>query len=214
MPQNIEYFQNLASSSPVIAVLTIEQERDAIPLAQALVAGGLTALEITLRTPVALKAIRLIAENIKSAVPGAGTVLDAHLLEKAKMSGAHFAVSPGVTQDLLTAAEQTELAFLPGVSTASEIMSLGDQGYSILKFFPAESSGGISFLKSIASPLPNFTFCPTGGITRDLAAKYLQLPNVICVGGSWMVNEALIRKRDWTTITKLATSAASLRTPD
>ncbi|OYV34868.1 MAG: keto-deoxy-phosphogluconate aldolase, partial [Rhodospirillales bacterium 20-64-7] len=177
---------DILRAAPVIPVVMIDDMAHAIPLARALLAGGLPVIEITLRTPAALESIRAIAADVPGALVGVGTVLEpAHYREAAK-AGARFAVSPGSTPALLDAAFQSGLAPLPGISTASEAMLLIERGYQFAKFFPAEPAGGAPFLSAIASPLPQLTFCPTGGITLESAPKYLKLPNVICVGGSWM----------------------------
>ena len=197
--------------APVIPVVIIEDVADAVPLARALVAGGLKAIEITLRTPAALAAIRAVAQEVEGAVAGVGSVLTPAQYEQAAKAGAKFAVSPGATPKLLDGAEGAGLAPLPGIATASEAMALIERGYRFAKFFPAEAAGGAPFLASIASPLPQLQFCPTGGITPEIAPRYLKLPNVICVGGSWMVKPALIKAKDWAGITALAKDAASLR---
>ena len=196
--------------APVIPVVIIERLEDAVPLARALVKGGLKAIEITLRTPVALDAIKAVAQEVEGAVAGVGTVLTpAHYAQAAK-AGAKFAVSPGATPKLLDAAEDAGLAPLPGIASASEAMALIERGYSLAKFFPAEAAGGAPFLASIASPLPQLKFCPTGGITPNNAGQYLKLPNVICVGGSWMVKPAAIAAKAWDEITEAAKLAAAL----
>lgn len=196
--------------APVIPVVIIEDLADAVPLARALVKGGLKAIEITLRTPVALDAIRAVAQEVEGAVAGVGTVLTSAQYEQAAKAGAKFAVSPGFTPALLDAAEATGLAPLPGIASASEAMMLIERGYRYAKFFPAEAAGGAPFLSSIASPLPQLKFCPTGGITPDIAPRYLKLPNVICVGGSWMLKPAMIKAKAWDDITGLAEEAARL----
>lgn len=196
--------------APVIPVVIIEHLEDAVPLARALVKGGLKAIEITLRTPAALEAIKAVAQEVEGAVPGVGTVLTpAHYTQAAK-AGAKFAVSPGATPTLLDAAETAGLAPLPGIASASEAMALIERGYQFAKFFPAEAAGGAAFLASIASPLPQLKFCPTGGITPQNAPNYLKLPNVICVGGSWMVKPSLIAAKAWDEITAAAKIAAGL----
>lgn len=197
--------------APVIPVVVVEDAKDAVELARALVAGGLKAIEITLRTPAALDAIRAVANEVEGAVPGVGTVLTAKHYKLAAKAGAKFAVSPGATRKLLDAAEDADLAPLPGIASASEAMVLIERGYSLAKFFPAEAAGGAPFLASIASPLPQLKFCPTGGISPENAGKYLKLPNVICVGGSWMVKQAAIAAKDWAGITALAAEAAKLK---
>lgn len=197
--------------APVIPVVIIDDLEDAVPLAKALVKGGLKAIEITLRTPAALAAIEAIAQEVEGAVPGVGTVLTAAHYEQAAKAGAKFAVSPGATPRLLDAAQDTGLAPLPGIASASEAMALIERGYRFAKFFPAEAAGGAPFLSSIASPLPQLQFCPTGGITPEIASRYLKLPNVICVGGSWMIKPAAIKAKAWDEITQAATQAAQLQ---
>ncbi|MDE2318721.1 MAG: bifunctional 4-hydroxy-2-oxoglutarate aldolase/2-dehydro-3-deoxy-phosphogluconate aldolase [Rhodospirillales bacterium] len=196
--------------APVIPVVIVESVEEAVPLARALVKGGLRAIEITLRTAAGLEAIRAVAEEVEGAVPGVGTVLTPQQYKQAARAGAKFAVSPGATSKLLDAAEDADLAPLPGIATASEAMMLIERGYRFAKFFPAEAAGGAPFLASIASPLPQLKFCPTGGITPEIAPGYLRLPNVICVGGSWMVRRKAIETKDWGAITAMAAQAAQL----
>ena len=195
--------------APVIPVLVIEDAAHARPLAEALVAGGLPVLEVTLRTPAALQAIAQMAQ-VEGAVVGAGTVLDADQMEAARDAGAIFAVSPGATPALIDAARLHQMALLPGAQSCSEIMALLEQGYELQKFFPAEAIGGAKALKAIGAPLPQVTFCPTGGITPALAQDYLALPNVACVGGSWVAPADLVAAGDWAAITALARDAAGL----
>ena len=195
--------------APVIPVLTIERIEDAVPLAKALVDGGLPALEITLRTNVALAAIKAIADAVPDAVPGVGTVTTPEDLSQARAAGARFAVSPGFAPDLVQAADQ--MPFLPGVATASEAMAAQRAGLQYLKFFPAEAMGGRPTLQALAGPFPRLTFCPTGGIGRDNAADYLALKNVRCVGGSWIAPNEAIAAGQWETITGLAREVAALR---
>lgn len=196
--------------APVIPVVIIDDLADAIPLARALIAGGLPVIEITLRTTHGLDAIRAIAAELPEAIVGVGTVLEPSQLTAAARAGARFAVSPGFTPRLLDAAENAGIAPLPGASTASEAMTLIERGYRFAKFFPAEPAGGSAFLAAIASPLPQLSFCPTGGITLDSAPRYLKLPNVACIGGSWMVGRATIAAHDWNAITASAAQAAAL----
>jgi len=170
---------------PVIPVLTVERTADAVPLARALVKGGLPVLEITLRTPVALEALRAMAAAVPEAILGAGTVLNAEQLDQARHAGARFLVSPGCTRSLAEAAGASGLPFLPGIQTVSEAMALSEQGFRLVKFFPADQAGGRGWLKAVAAPLAGLRFCPTGGIGADAASSYLALPNVACVGGSW-----------------------------
>lgn len=195
----------------VVPVLTIERVADAVPLARALVEGGLTALEITLRTPVALEAIREIARSVPGALVGAGTVLTAEHGARAIAAGAEFLVSPGATEALTAAAATWETPLLPGAATASEAMRLLEAGYAFQKFFPAEQAGGLAALKSLASPLAAVSFCPTGGVGPGNAAAYLACPNVVCVGGSWVAPAALIAAGDWSGVTRLAGEASRLK---
>lgn len=196
--------------APVVPVLVIEDLAHAKPLAQALVAGGLPALEVTLRTPVALDAIRAMAE-VPGGVVGAGTLLTPADVKAAKAAGATFGVSPGATERLLDACAEHDLPLLPGAATASEIMALLEKGYTVQKFFPAEQAGGAAYLKSIGSPIPQVKFCPTGGISLKNARDYLGLANILCVGGSWVAPKEAMAKGDWAGITTLAREAAHLR---
>jgi 2-dehydro-3-deoxyphosphogluconate aldolase/(4S)-4-hydroxy-2-oxoglutarate aldolase len=198
-------------AAPVIPVVIIDDLAQAVPLARALVTGGLPVIEITLRTAAGLEAIRAIASEVPDAIVGAGTVLDAAQLAAVTKAGARFAVSPGATAKLLDAAQGEAIALLPGTATASEAMVLIERGYRFAKLFPAEPAGGAAYLAAIASPLPQLRFCPTGGITLDSAPNYLKLPNVICVGGSWMVNRKTIAASDWSAITAAAMQAAALK---
>jgi 2-dehydro-3-deoxyphosphogluconate aldolase / (4S)-4-hydroxy-2-oxoglutarate aldolase len=201
----------ILAQAPVMPVISIEQLEDAIPLARALVAGGLKVLEMTLRTPVALGAIAQIAEHVPEAIVGAGTVLGVEALHAVIQAGAQFAISPGATPELLQAGNNAAIPLLPGVATASEIMLGLNAGYQRFKFFPAEAAGGIAMLKSFAGPFAHVHFCPTGGIDLKKAPEYLKLPNVITIGGSWMVPAALIQAKDWAGVTALAREAAALR---
>lgn len=202
--------REICQLAPVIPVIVVEQLTDAKPLAQALVNGGLPTLEITLRTPCALDAIRAMCE-VEGGVVGAGTLLTPKDVKAAKAAGAKFGVSPGVTEALLKAAQDEGLPLLAGAATASEVMFLLEQGYDTLKFFPAEAAGGIPLLKSWFGPLPQVSFCPTGGITIQSAPQYLNLPNVLCVGGSWLAPKELLAKQDWAGIEALAAKAAALK---
>lgn len=195
--------------APVVPVLVIDDLAHAKPLAQALVAGGLPALEVTLRTPCALDAIRAMAE-VEGGRVGAGTLLTRADVKAAKEAGATFGVSPGATPALLDACAEFDLPLLPGAVTATEIMTLLEQGYTVQKFFPAEQSGGASFLKSIGSPIPQVTFCPTGGINLANAKSYLSLKNIACVGGSWVAPKDAMLAGRWDQITALAREAAQL----
>ena len=195
--------------APVVPVLVIHDVAHARPLAQALVAGGLPALEVTLRTPVALAAIAEMAQ-VAGGVVGAGTLLTPADVQAAKAAGAKFGVSPGATDILLDACESADLPLLPGAATSSEVMRLLERGYSVQKFFPAEANGGAPALKSIGGPWPQVSFCPTGGVSLTNAPNYLSLPNTLCVGGSWIVPQNLIDAGDWDGITELASQAAAL----
>lgn len=206
-----EKLERAMRAGPVIPVLTIDDVAYAVPLARALVAGGLPAIEITLRTKPALAAIEAVAREVEGAIVGAGTVLNREQLRDAQRAGATFAVSPGATPALLEAADVADMGLLPGVATASEAMVAQEAGYRFLKFFPAEASGGIHFLKSIYGPLPDLRFCPTGGIDAAKARDYLALPNVLCVGGSWVVPMASVKAGDFAMITHLARDACALR---
>jgi 2-dehydro-3-deoxyphosphogluconate aldolase/(4S)-4-hydroxy-2-oxoglutarate aldolase len=197
--------------APVVPVVIIHDARAAVPMARALVAGGVPAIEVTLRTPAALDAIRAIAEEVEGAVVGVGTVLSAKDLRAAHKAGARFAVSPGVSPGLLDAADDSELPLLPGVATAGEAMSLLERGYHHLKFFPAVPAGGHKLLGAWASPLPQIRFCPTGGISLANAGDFLSLPNVLCVGGSWLTPADKLESGDWAGIERLAREAAALR---
>jgi len=197
-------------AGPVIAVLVVERAEDALPLARALVAGGVTTLEITLRTAAALDAIRAIAGEVENALVGAGTVLFPADAKAAKAAGAGFAVSPGLIPDLAKACRHEGLPLLPGVATASEIMAGLELGFDRLKFFPAETSGGAAAVKAFAGPFAKVRFCPTGGITPANAPDYLRLPNVDCVGGSWLAPADAVRAGDWGRIEALARGAAAL----
>lgn len=199
--------------APVIPVVLIDDAADAVPLARALVTGGLSVIEITLRTPAAIDAIAAVAAEVEGAIVGAGTVLDPAQLAAAARAGARFAVSPGVTERLLDAAAGGDVPMLPGIATASEAMRLIERGYGFAKFFPAEPAGGSAFLAALASPLPQLRFCPTGGITPQSAPLYLALSNVVSIGGSWMAPRERIKAHDWRTITETSRAAAALRSP-
>jgi 2-dehydro-3-deoxyphosphogluconate aldolase/(4S)-4-hydroxy-2-oxoglutarate aldolase len=200
----------ILKAAPAIPVLVIEDIADAVPLARALVKGGLPVLEITLRTSAALDCMRAIIAEVEGAIVGAGTVLDGKMLRETEHVGCKFAVSPGATEKLLDAAEDCSVGLLPGFSTASECMALIERGYRFQKFFPAEPAGGTAFLSALASPLPQAKFCPTGGITLEKAPAYLKLPNVITIGGSWMAPKKLVDAKDWAAIEKLSREAAGL----
>jgi len=195
--------------APVVPVLVIDDLAHAAPLAKALVAGGLPALEVTLRTPVALDAIQAMAE-VPGGIVGAGTLLTPADVKAAKAAGARFGVSPGATDRIIAACEDEGLPLLPGAATATEIMALLERGYTVQKFFPAEQAGGAAYLRSIGSPIPQVKFCPTGGISLKIAPGYLALTNILCVGGSWVAPKEAMARGDWATITTLAREAAAL----
>jgi len=202
--------REICALAPVVPVLVIDDPAHAEPLARALVAGGLPALEVTLRTPVVLDAIRAMSQ-VPGGVVGAGTLLTPADVKAAKAAGAQFGVSPGATQALLEACAEHDLPLLAGAATASEIMALLERGHTAMKFFPAEQSGGAAFLKSIGAPIPQAGFCPTGGISLKNARDYLSLPNILCVGGSWVAPKDAMARGDWAAITALAAEACALR---
>ena len=207
--QSSKKAREICALAPIIPVLVVHDVAHARPLAEALVAGGLPALEVTLRTPVALEVIAEMAK-VDGGIVGAGTLLTAEDVSRAKDAGATFGVSPGSTDMLLQACMDLDMPILPGAVTASEAMSLLERGFDMLKFFPAEAAGGVPALKSLASPLPQISFCPTGGVSPTNAESYLKLPNVICVGGSWVAPDAMIQAGDWAGITALAKAASAL----
>ncbi|MFE0102236.1 bifunctional 4-hydroxy-2-oxoglutarate aldolase/2-dehydro-3-deoxy-phosphogluconate aldolase [Streptomyces sp. NPDC059009] len=196
--------------APVVPVVVVEDVADAVPLARALVAGGLPAIEVTLRTPAALAAIRAIADEVPEAVVGAGTVISPQNVADSVAAGARFLVSPGWTDTLLDAMKGSRVPFLPGVSTTSEVVALLERGVREMKFFPAEAAGGVPYLKSLGGPLPQARFCPTGGVNLASAPSYLALPNVGCVGGSWMLPKDAVTAKDWARVAELAREAANL----
>ncbi len=200
--------------APVIPVLIIDDLNHAVPLAKALVKGGLPVLEVTLRTPVALDAIRMMVDAVPDAIVGAGTLLSAEDVSGVVATGARFGVSPGSTPHLIDAALDAGLPLLPGVATASEVMTVLDRGITTMKFFPAEQAGGRAMLKAWSSPLAAVSFCPTGGISPTNAADYLALPNVVCVGGSWVAPKDAVQAGDWDRIEELAREATALRKSD
>jgi 2-dehydro-3-deoxyphosphogluconate aldolase/(4S)-4-hydroxy-2-oxoglutarate aldolase len=193
----------LFKAAQVIPVLTIERFEDAVPLARALVAGGVRVLEVTLRTPVALEAAKAILSEVPEAVVGIGTILNAGDLARAEAIGARFGISPGLTPELLSAAAASELPFAPGIATASELMQALAHDFNLVKFFPAEQSGGIGALRALAGPFPDVRFCPTGGIGHANAKTWLSEPNVVAVGGSWLCPGAEIRSGNWAGITAI-----------
>ncbi|MGO7686743.1 2-dehydro-3-deoxy-phosphogluconate aldolase [Rhizobium ruizarguesonis] len=211
MGEKTEKLLSILKLQPVVPVLIVDDAKSAVPLARALVAGGLKAIEITMRTPAALEAVRAVAAEVEGAEVGAGTILNVAHWEAAVTAGSKFIVSPGTTQELLDAAADSDVPLLPGAATASEVMALREEGYQVLKFFPAEQAGGAAYLKALSSPLAGTLFCPTGGISLKNANDYLSLPNVICVGGSWVAPKELVAAGDWAGITKLAAEAAALK---
>ncbi|MCP2335989.1 bifunctional 4-hydroxy-2-oxoglutarate aldolase/2-dehydro-3-deoxy-phosphogluconate aldolase [Actinomadura rupiterrae] len=202
--------RELLDLAPVVPVVVLDDADAAVPLARALVAGGLRAIEVTLRTDAAIAAIERIAAEVPDAVVGAGTVVTPSDARRSLAAGAKFLVSPGCTPALRDAMTETGLPFLPGVSSASEAMALLEHGITEMKFFPAEAAGGTAYLKSLGGPLPQIRFCPTGGITPESASRYLALPNVGCVGGSWLTPADAVRAGDWDRIESLAKQAAAL----
>ncbi|KTF18478.1 bifunctional 4-hydroxy-2-oxoglutarate aldolase/2-dehydro-3-deoxy-phosphogluconate aldolase [Pseudoalteromonas sp. H105] len=203
--------EKILASAPVVPVVVIEKLEDAAPLARALYNGGLKALEITLRTPIAAEAVKLMKAEVPEAYVGTGTVVDKASFDASVAAGADFMVSPGVNDELLALAKETDIPFLPGAATPSEVMKLANHGFKFLKFFPAEAAGGTAMLKSIGGPLPQVTFCPTGGISLATAPNYLALSNVICVGGTWMLDKKLIENKDWQAIETLARQASEVK---
>jgi 2-dehydro-3-deoxyphosphogluconate aldolase/(4S)-4-hydroxy-2-oxoglutarate aldolase len=202
---------DIAGLSPVIPVLTIADLEHAVPLARALTAGGLRALEITLRTPAALPALSAIRKSVPEAVVGVGALTRAVDFAAADRAGAQFGVSPGFTPELAAAARGARFPLLPGVMTPTELIAARNAGFTLLKLFPALQAGGVGMLRALAAAFPDVLFCPTGGITRATAAEYLALPNVLCVGGSWVAPRAMLDAGDWSGIEELARDAASLR---
>jgi 2-dehydro-3-deoxyphosphogluconate aldolase/(4S)-4-hydroxy-2-oxoglutarate aldolase len=201
----------LASHGPVIPVIVLQQVEDAIPLAQALVEGGVRVLEVTMRTPVALRCIEAIARAVPQAIVGAGTVRSAADARAAQSAGARFAVSPGYTEAVGAACREIALPLLPGVATASELMAAQDGGHHFVKFFPATAAGGLPLLKALSGPFPEVSFCPTGGITAQNAREFLALPQVKVCGGTWLTPQDAIQARDWARITRLARETSALR---
>lgn len=206
-----EKIDRIISAAPVIPVVTVRGPEDAVPLARALAAGGLPAVEVTLRTPGSLAALEAIAKSVPEAIAGAGTVLTLGQAKAAADAGAAFMVSPGATDSLIDALRGMDLPWLPGAATASEVMRLREAGYFRQKFFPAEQAGGAAMLKGWGAPLADVVFCPTGGITAANAQEYLSLPNVGCVGGSWVAPAKMIAEKNWAGIQALAKAAAALK---
>jgi 2-dehydro-3-deoxyphosphogluconate aldolase / (4S)-4-hydroxy-2-oxoglutarate aldolase len=202
--------ESLLDVVPVMPVVVLDRLEDAVPVARALVAGGLPAIELTLRTEVALVAIRAIADEVPEILVGAGTIVRPEQAKQALDAGARFLVSPGATPSLLDAMADTGLPFLPGTATVSEVLTVLEAGVTEMKFFPAEAAGGAAYLKSLASPVPDARFCPTGGITPATAPTYLSLPNVGCVGGSWLTPHDALRTGDFARVAALAREAAAL----
>jgi 2-dehydro-3-deoxyphosphogluconate aldolase/(4S)-4-hydroxy-2-oxoglutarate aldolase len=203
----------LFKQGTIIPVLTIERIEDAVPLAKALIAGGVHVLEVTLRTPVAIAAAKAIMTNVPEAIIGIGTIVNADDLARAEALGAKFGISPGTTPDLLKAAAASGLPFAPGIATASELMLALAHGFNLVKFFPAEQSGGIKALRALAGPFPDVRFCPTGGIGEANAASWLAEPNVVAVGGSWLCPAADIRSGSWAGITAICNRTMKLLKP-
>jgi len=201
--------KDLFSMGKIVPVLVIKDVADALPIAEAILQSGLKVLEVTLRTPSALAVIKEIATHLPQAIIGAGTVTNADMLKRSREAGAQFAISPGLTKDLLKAGQQGDIALIPGISSISELMDGIDYGYDHLKFFPAEASGGVKAIKSIGGPFPDIKFCPTGGININNINDYLALPNVACCGGSWLVTDEIVKNKDWSAITKLCNDAIS-----
>ena len=203
--------EDILATGPVLPVVVIDDPAHAVPLAKAMVAGGLRAIEITLRTEHALAAVRAIAAEVPDAIPGVGTVLTPADFDAAAAAGARFAISPGATPALLDAARAGALPYVPAVATASELMNVMAAGFTVAKFFPAAQAGGVEALKALGGPFPAMRFCPTGGIDQQSALSYLALPNVLCVGGSWIAPRATIAAGDFGKIEQLARAASALR---
>ncbi len=204
--------KEIMNSSPIVPVMVINNVEHAVPLAKALVKGGITVLEITLRTEAALESITRIKAEVPDAIVGAGTIINIETLNKAIAAGAEFIVSPGTTDKMIDAALATGVPLLPGVANPSEAMRLLEKGITEMKFFPAEAAGGIPMLKSIGAPIPQITFCPTGGVNQKNVKDYYNLPNVACVGGSWMCAANLVDSENWDEITRLSVEAIELAT--
>ncbi|MEV1177239.1 bifunctional 4-hydroxy-2-oxoglutarate aldolase/2-dehydro-3-deoxy-phosphogluconate aldolase [Nonomuraea sp. NPDC049784] len=202
---------SLLDLAPVIPVVVIEDVESAVPMARALVAGGLPVIEVTLRTPAAREAIARIAAEVPEATVGAGTIRSSEDISASMTAGAKFLVSPGTTLSLVEAMDSSGVPYLPGAATVSEVMALVERGIKELKFFPAEAAGGVPYLKALGGPLPDVRFCPTGGIRVNTAPDYLALPNVGCVGGTWLTPADVLAAGDWGRVEKLASEAAALR---
>lgn len=201
--------EEIFAAGPVVPVLVINDVEKAVPLAKALMEGGIKVLEVTLRTPAAIDVIKRIAQEVPDSLIGAGTVTNAQQLKAVVEAGAKFAISPGMTADLLKAGMDSEIPLIPGISSTSDLMKGKDAGYTHMKFFPAEASGGVKTIKSISGPFPDVTFCPTGGIGPNNYNDYLALNNVKCVGGSWLAPDDAIESGDWARITQLAKEAVA-----
>ena len=203
--------REILAASPVMPVIVLDRLDDAVPLAEALVSGGIRVLEVTLRTPVALDCVRAIRAAVPHAIVGVGTITTIADMNAARAAGAQFGVSPGTTPGLLAHAAASAFPFLPGSMTPADVMRALDAGFTAMKLFPARQAGGIEMLKALGGPFPQVIFCPTGGIDADSAAAYLALPNVACVGGSWLSPAALVANKDWAEIRRRATAAAQLK---
>ncbi|MDX2367925.1 MAG: bifunctional 4-hydroxy-2-oxoglutarate aldolase/2-dehydro-3-deoxy-phosphogluconate aldolase [Colwellia sp.] len=199
--------KEIFAMGPIVPVLVIKKVEDALPIARALLAGGIKVLEVTLRTPAALDVIKIIADELPEACIGAGTVTTREMLQRCQDAGAKFAISPGLTKDLLQAGNEGNIALIPGISSISEMMDGIDSGYDHVKFFPAEASGGVKAIQSIGGPFPDIRICPTGGINLSNVSNYLALPNIACCGGSWLVTDEIVKNKDWSKITELAEQA-------
>ena len=202
--------RNLLAGNPVVPVITLERVEDAVPLAEALVAGGLKVLEVTLRTEAAIEGIKQIIKHVPGAIVGTGTVCNEQQIKLSEDIGCQFMISPGATDKLLQAAQKSSVPFLPGISSVSELMRGLEYGHRDFKFFPAEAAGGVPVLKAMAGPFSDVKFCPTGGIGLHNVLAYLALPNVLCVGGSWIAQPKLIQAKNWAEIEKLAREAVAL----
>ncbi len=199
--------KDIFETGPIVPVLVINKVEEALPIAEALLAANIRVLEVTLRTPAALDVISAIAKELPEAIIGSGTVTNRQQLQQSYDAGAKFAISPGLTKDLLQAGNEGNIALIPGISSISELMDGADFGYDHLKFFPAEASGGVKAIKSIGGPFPDIRFCPTGGINLNNVRDYLALPNVVCCGGSWLVSSDIVDNKNWAEITRLANQA-------
>ncbi|KQT82154.1 bifunctional 4-hydroxy-2-oxoglutarate aldolase/2-dehydro-3-deoxy-phosphogluconate aldolase [Aurantimonas sp. Leaf443] len=211
MTQKTQALHAILTAQPVMPVVAVADVAGAVKLARALAKGGLVSIEITLRTPAALEAIRAVADEVPETTCGAGTVLSPRQFDQAVEAGARFVVSPGATHALVRHVEDSEVPLLPGAASPSELMGMMEAGYELLKFFPAEQLGGVPFLKALAPVFQSIRFCPTGGISMTNVGDYLALPNVLCVGGSWVAPKEAVEAGDFDTITRLAAEAAALK---